>query len=199
MTANATATAGVQPDHTLSQFELDRARLYLEQTKILIVGAIRHISEAQWKFKPGPDRWSIAEIVEHIIAVQERVLGPVRQKLESASITPVHPDYKQVDDIVIYQIPNRLSKFPTPAQPAGDLGRSDAIDKVLAHYGALTQYLETTPGLRNRSIESPPLKAVSRGAYDMMDGYQWILAVAAHTERHTKQVLEVMAEPAFPA
>jgi hypothetical protein len=31
-----------------------------------------------------------------------------------------------------------------------------------------------------------------------MDGYQWILAAAARTERHTKQILEVKAEAGFP-
>jgi hypothetical protein len=32
-----------------------------------------------------------------------------------------------------------------------------------------------------------------------MDGYQWVLATAAHTERHTKQILEVKSDPNFPA
>jgi hypothetical protein len=191
-------TAAVEPTQALSQFELERARLYLEQTKILIVGALRNLSEAQWKFKPGPDRWSIAEIAEHIIFVQERVLGPVREKLENTPVTAVHADYKQVDDIIIYQFPNRLTRFPAPVQPAGDLSLSDAIARVLANYAGLNEYLETSPSLRDHSIESFPLKAVSNDAYDMTDGYQWILAVAAHTERHTKQVLEVIAESGFP-
>ena len=47
--------------------------------------------------------------------------------------------------------------------------------------------------------ESPPLKAITKGALNSMDGYQWLLAAAAHTERHTKQILEVKANPNFPA
>jgi len=31
-----------------------------------------------------------------------------------------------------------------------------------------------------------------------MDAYQWILFIAAHSERHTKQLLEVKADPNFP-
>jgi hypothetical protein len=31
-----------------------------------------------------------------------------------------------------------------------------------------------------------------------LDGYDWILAVAAHTARHTQQILEVKADPGFP-
>ena len=199
MTSNAMATAAVQPTEALGQIELDRARLYLEQTRILIVGAIRNVSDLQWNFKPGPDRWSIAEIVEHIVVVQERVLGPLREQLESAPVTPVHPDHKHVDDMIIYQIPSRLAKFPSPLQPDGGISRSDAMERLSANYEALNRRLETTPDLRNHSIESAPLKAISHDVYSSMDGYQWILAVAAHTERHTKQVVEVMADPAFPA
>jgi hypothetical protein len=199
MTPNTLETAHLAADHTLTQAELDRARLYLDQTKSGMVGATRHLSDAQWKYKPGPDRWSTAEIVEHVILVQERVLGTLRNKLDQAPVTPPHPDYRRVDDIVIYQIPSRLSKFPSPAQPAGDLARSDALKRFLTNCARLNQYLETTPGLRNRSVEAPPVKAVSGGAYETMDGYQWILAAAAHTERHTKQVLEVMADPGFPS
>ncbi len=127
------------------------------------------------------------------------MLGPLRDKLTQAPATPAHPDYRRVDDIVIYQIPNRLTKFPSPAQPAGDLERPQALERLLTNYARMNEQLESTPWLRNRSTEAPPLKAVSGGAYDTMDGYQWILAAAAHTERHTKQVLEVMADPGFPS
>ena len=60
------------------------------------------------------------------------------------------------------------------------------------------EYLESTQDLRQHVLESPPLKAVSKGEHQVMDSYQWILAVAAHTERHTKQILEVKADANFP-
>ena len=31
-----------------------------------------------------------------------------------------------------------------------------------------------------------------------LDGYQWILLISAHSERHTKQIEEVKADPNFP-
>jgi hypothetical protein len=199
MKANAFApdSAAAVQNHTLTQPELDRARLYLEQTKIGILGSTRNLSAAQWSFKPGHDRWSIAEIVEHVIFVQDRVLGPIWETLENSREVALHPDHKQVDDIIVYQFPNRLSKFPAPAQPAGGLACSEALDRLLENYSRLNDYLEK-PGLRLRSLEAPPLRAISSGAFERMDGYQWILATSAHTERHTKQILEVMAEPHYP-
>jgi hypothetical protein len=55
------------------------------------------------------------------------------------------------------------------------------------------------PGLRDHALDSPPLKPISEGAYSVMDGYQWILAAAAHAQRHTKQILDVIADDSFPA
>lgn len=197
-----TATISAQPavvNQQLSGSELDRARLYLEQTHHGVIGAIKLLSEPQWTFKPAADRWSIAETVEHIVFVLEVVLGPIRDQLVAAPSAPANPAYSQIDDIVIGRFPGRLAKFPSPQPPAGGFARSEALARIATNYARLKEYLETTPDLRHHAIEARPLKAVSNGAFDSMDGYQWILAAAAHTERHTKQILEVIAETDFPA
>ncbi len=36
------------------------------------------------------------------------------------------------------------------------------------------------------------------GPVGNMDGYQFILFIAAHSERHVKQIKEVEADPSFP-
>ena len=183
----------------LSASELDRARLYLEQTHNGVIGAIKLLSESQWSFKPAADRWSIAENVEHIVFVLEVVLGPIRDQLAAAPWAPVNPAYSQIDEMVIGRFPGRLAKFPSPQPPAGGFARTEALGRIAKNYARLNEYLETTPALRHHTIEARPLKAVSNGIFDSMDGYQWIVAAAAHTERHTKQILEVIAEPEFPA
>jgi hypothetical protein len=185
----------------LTPSEIDQAHLYLDQTRNGVIGATKGLSEAQWKFKPAPDRWSIAEIVEHMVVVQELVLGPVREQLAKTPVVSADRDYKHVDAVIVNQIPDRLQKFHAPEmlQPTGRWEPSVALDRLLKNYARLSEYLDSTPDLRQHLVDAPPLKAVSRGAYDSMDGYQWVLAAAAHTERHTKQILEVKADPNFPA
>ena len=196
-----TATPGEAStsEHKLTAQELDQARKFLEQTQNSVVGATRGLSDAQWKFKPAPDRWSIAEIVEHMVLAQDLVLGPTREKLAKAP-PPSGRDSKLVDAIVVNQIPDRTVKFKAPEflEPTGRWTPPVAMDRLVKNYAQLTEYLETTPDLRQHALDSPPLKAVSKGAYDAMDGYQWILAAAAHVERHTKQILEVKADADFP-
>jgi hypothetical protein len=194
-----TATTSTLTPTGLTSADLSQGRFFLEQTRDGLTGSAKMVTSAQWTFKPGAERWSIAEIVEHVIAVQERVIGMIRQQLASAPMPPPEQDCAVVDSIVIHQFPNRLSKFPSPMPSTAQLSKVEALRRYADNCAALTEMLAATPGLREHALDSPPLKAVSKGEYSVMDGYQWILAAAAHAERHTKQILEVIADDAFPA
>src|SRR5260370_34154787 len=100
--------------------ELEQGKSYLERTHGAVYAATSELSEAQWDFKPAPERWSIAEIVEHVVIVQELVLGPVADRLANAPLVENH-DAAKVDGIVLNQFPDRTRKFPAPerSQPTG--------------------------------------------------------------------------------
>lgn len=187
-------------EQKITSAEIDHARGYLREAELGVIGATRGMSDAQWKFKPAPDRWSAAEIVEHMVLVQELILGPVRTQLAQAP-APGQRNTKLIDSAVQTQLPDRSSKFQAPdvLKPTGRWTPSEALVRLKENDAKLVAYLETTPDVRQHAIEALPLKAVTKGAYDQMDGYQWVLGSAAHTERHTKQLLEVKADPNFPA
>jgi hypothetical protein len=204
MTASILAAAAVPiaspSEQWLTEQELEQARLFLQQTRSAVIGATKGLSESQWRFKPAPDQWSVAENLDHIVIVQERVLGPILAKLASEPAPFANRDYKAVDAMVIHQFPTRLAKFQAPefVRPADQIVPQELLDRLKTNYIRLMDYLESTPGLRRQAGEAAPLKAVSNGAYEVMDGYQWVLAAAAHAERHAKQMLEVMADDNFP-
>lgn len=191
-TLSATARAG------LSATDLSQGQLYIEQTRDGLLGSVRTLTPTQWNYKSTPDRWSIAENVEHVVAIHELVIGMIQQGLASAPPPPPEQDAAIVDSIVINQIPNRLVKFPSPVPVTCRFDKPGAIQRYLETCGTLTEMLSSTPELREHVLEAAPLKAISKGAYSVMDGYQWILASAAHAERHTKQILEVIATSTFP-
>ncbi len=199
-TSTSTAAAlAAQSGLTLS--ELQRANSHLWQSRDGVIAAITGLSEAQWHFKPSPDCWSIAEITEHVVFIQGIVLGTVRDRLPAAPPSPAGRNLQLVDALIIDQFPIRTAKFPAPefAQPKGDWSLTDALDRVTTGTKRLSECLESQPELRRHVLESAPLKAVSKGEYLVMDGYQWILAASAHTERHTHQILEVKAHSGYPA
>jgi hypothetical protein len=185
---------------TLQSADLDQARQYFDFTRGRVIEVTRGLSEPQWKFKPAPDRWSIAEILEHMVIVQERVFGPVREQLAQAPAPPADRDNRQIDAIVFEKIPDRSIKAKAPdfIAPTGTWTLPAALDRLLRNYERLAEFVESSPGLREHILESPPLKIVTNGAFQTMDGYQWALTVAAHDERHVRQILEVKADPNYP-
>ena len=185
---------------TLQCTDIDQARDYFAATEKLVRKTTSGLSETQWRFKPAADRWSIAEILEHMVIVQERILGPIREQIAQAPPPAADRNHEAVDRIVFEKIPDRSIKAKAPEfiAPTGNLSPEDALDRLRRNYERLAAYVESTPDLRAHALEAPPLRIVTNGEYTMMDGYQWALTVAAHDERHVRQMLEVKGDPDYP-
>jgi hypothetical protein len=177
---------------TLSQADLDRGLQYLETTKKNIVEATRGLSDAQWNFKPSPFRWSIAQAMEHIALSEDLLREMVEDQIKKAPPAPDR-DLKKTDDMVLEVIPDRSKKFQAPEQlrPTNHFGSPEAALKHFLESRAKTvELLKNTPDLRAHAVDS--------GLFKKLDAYQRILFIGAHSERHTKQILEVRADPTFP-
>lgn len=177
----------------LTQAEKERALQYLESTKANIVEATKGLSAAQWNFKSAPDRWSIAQVMEHIAASEDFIRdGLLMEKVMVSPQGPPGRDVKQIDDAVVKLIPDRSHKAqaPDPLQPRNRFGSpQESLKHFLESRATTEQYLKTTAGLRDHVMDGPVGK---------MDGYEFILFIAAHSERHTKQIEEVKEDPTFP-
>ncbi|HLH09684.1 MAG TPA: DinB family protein [Terriglobales bacterium] len=186
---------------TLESTELAQAHQYFAFTRGRLVDATTGLSEAQWRFKPAPDRWSIQEILEHLAIVHERVFARIRQELPNGRTRPDAFNSQQVDAVVMQKIPDRsiTAKAPDFIAPTGVLSPSESLERIFHSYERLSDYLESTPDLRDHVLESPPLRVVTNGEHTLSDGYQWALTLAGHDERHVRQIEEVKADPKYPA
>src|SRR5262249_28108934 len=176
----------------LSQADRDRAIKYLETTRDNILEATKGLSEAQWNYKPTVFRWSVAQCVEHIAASEDLLRGILEQQVLKAPAAPDR-DVKAVDERVLAVIPDRSFKVqaPPPLRPTNRYSSPDAALKQFVESRAKTlELLKNTPDLRAHAIDNPIFKK--------LDGYEWVLFIAAHSERHTKQLNEVKADAKFP-
>jgi hypothetical protein len=179
----------------LSQADKDRALQYLETTKSGVVNATKGLSDVQWNFKSAPDRWSIAEVMEHLAATEDMIRGLVQEQVMKTAAIPARDpaELKKIDDSVIAMVPDRSHKMqaPDPLKPTNRFGSPEEAEKHFVDSRATTEeYLKSTPDLRAHAIDSPMGMK--------LDAYEWVLLIAAHSERHTKQILEVKADPNFP-
>jgi hypothetical protein len=178
----------------VSQADKDRALQYLESTKKGVMDATRGLSDAQWNFKPAPDRWSLAELIEHLAAAEDMLRGVTQEQIMKSPAVPVRSaeEIKKSDEMVLTMVPDRSHKVqaPEPLKPTNRFGSPAEAQKHFAESRIETEeYLKNTPGLRAHLGDSPLGK---------LDGYEFVLFTAAHSERHTKQMLEVRADPNFP-
>ncbi|MEK6301681.1 MAG: DinB family protein [Acidobacteriota bacterium] len=177
---------------TLSQPDLDRALQYLERTKKDVADATRGLSEAQWNFRSSPFKWSVAQAMEHIAASEDLLRQVAEDQIKKAPPAPDR-DLKKTDDMVLEVIPDRSKKFQAPEQlrPTNQFGSPEAALKHFLESRAKTiDLLKNTPDLRAHAVDS--------GLFKKLDAYQRILFIGAHSERHTKQLNEVKADPKFP-
>jgi hypothetical protein len=178
---------------TLTQADRDKAMKYLESTKQGVVDATKGLSPAQWNFKAAPDRWSIAEVTEHIAAGEDYLRGMVVEKVMVAPARPAGEDVAAIDAAVLQNVPDRSQKkqAPDPLKPTNRFGSPQGTLQHFVETRATTEdFLTKTQDLREHAIDSPFGKK--------LDGYEWVLFIAAHSDRHTKQILEVKADPNFP-
>jgi hypothetical protein len=187
----ACASAGAVRGQEVTQAEKDRALQYLESTKKGVLEATKGLSDAQWNFKAGPDRWSIAQVMEHIAAAEDFIRGMDAEQVMKAPAV-ADRDLKKSDDAVMANVPDRSHKLqaPEPLVPTNRFGSPQgSIQHFVESRAKTEEFLKTTSGLRDHVTDSPMGK---------LDAYEFVLLIAAHSERHTKQILEVKADPNYP-
>jgi DinB family protein len=178
---------------SVTQADRDRALKYLESTKQGVLDATSGLSEAQWNFKPGPDRWSVAEVTEHIATAEGFLRGMIVEKVMTAPPRPDGDDVTAIDELVLTAVPDRTQhrQAPEPLKPANQYGSPQGSLKQFIESRSVTEdFLRTHDDLRAHAIDSPLGKK--------LDAYEWVLFIGAHSARHTKQILEVKADPNFP-
>jgi hypothetical protein len=131
--------------------------------------------------------------MEHIAAAEDLLRdGLLKQQVMVGPAGDPARDVKTIDAGVEAMVPDRSHKVqaPEPLVPTNRYGSPEASIKHFLESRSITEdYLRSTPGLRDHVGDSPLGK---------IDGYESILLIAAHSERHVKQILEVKADPNFP-
>ena len=173
---------GVTPEQTA------KASRYLAETRDALVKSVSGLAAAQWNFKPVPDCWSAAEIVEHVTLIEKAIHGIVA-RMKDALPAPADFEQEVIDEFISSKIPERSTKFKAPEQfHPGRWSGPEALQYFLeSRQHTIT--LLSAPSLRGHVIPHP--------VCGPWDGYHWLLAAAAHSARHTAQICEIKADPSF--
>src|SRR5262249_27467497 len=126
---------------------------------------------------------------------EDMLFGMIQEKVMTAPAGSPRSaeEIKKTDEGILAMVPDRSHKVqaPEPLKPTNRFGSPQGSEKHFLESRAKTkQSLKNTPALRAHVTDAP-----MGGRFD---GYEWILLLAAHSERHTKQIFEVKTDPNFP-
>lgn len=170
-----------------------KALSYLHATRKMFLDEIAGLSPRQWTFKPAPDRWSVAECAEHIALTEEFLWNHVAKTVLTLPPAAAKREVTEADDeAVIARMTDRGSpaQAPEPLRPSERFaGPGEVIAAFKDRRDRTTAFIRDTQEDLRARVSAPPRE---------LDAYQWILMLAAHSERHTLQIREVKAHPEFP-
>ena len=167
---------------------------YLKETKDKFVKEISGLSESQLNFKSSPEKWSIAEVAEHIIIAEDFVFSLITDKVVKAPAPIGKENFRINDQAIIAVATNRNIKVKTGEilEPNGRWKtKNDLLNGFEKTREKTVLFFETTKeDLRNHFAVNPVI--------GMVDAYQWFIFLTAHSERHLAQIEELKTNPKFP-
>lgn len=178
----------------LTKKEKKIALNYLEQTRDDLQNTVGGLSEDQMNFKPAENRWSVKECLQHIAAAENGLWQWCEGTIKASANPEKRADIKVSDDQLIKMISDRSVKATAPEELRPDkspyVTALDALNGFKASREKLMKYVKSTKeDLRNHVAQAP---------FGAVDAYQLVLFIGAHSNRHTQQIAEVLADPNFP-
>jgi DinB superfamily len=216
------ATGAFQPSG-LDDSERAYLVAHLEMTRQFVIDATQGLTREQWLYSPGPAKWSIAQCVDHLAHTEEFVLEMVRHRLLKSE-KPIEPFPslshsappataptgrlpKSADALLIRAMTDRTAAVRTPAESRPPIEEvaprveikdpRTALDAFLKVRSALISYARSTQDDLRGHYTYTRLPGYYPD-FEFHDGYQWLLRMSAHTERHLMQIHEVKASSGYP-
>ncbi len=158
---------------------------------------LHELDPQQARFKPTPDEWSVAEILEHLAKVDRALVTRIDKKLveleqtgpgngQSRSFFPFSVDH------ISEQAKDRKFKSPEPVLPLAGLPIDESFAKLQSSRADL---IAMQPRIEARDLSKTTFPHFVFGELNV---YQWLAFFGLHENRHRKQIDRLMSTPHFP-
>jgi len=169
--------------------QLEHVVKILEDSQGELEHSLKGLDEEFCSAKPATGGWSIAEIVEHLAIIEDRVPRMLQAKLPALEPASDASNGHWKDAELVQQTQSNINKVDAP----------EAL-KPTGHYRSCREALTAFNGLRQTTLayaaSAPPYlrgRLLPHPLFGPLDGRQWLLALGAHTQRHVKQIEAIKA------
>ena len=184
----------ITSDNPLTQKERKFATDLLKDTQKSLVKSFEGLSPEQLNFKASDSTWSVDGCIKHIAVADKTLWSAVEDALSKPANPEKRADIKVTDEQLVGFLENRTQKVKTMdmMKPENSPFKSteEALTSINESVKKISDFIDTTTqDMRNHVVTLP---------FGTFDAYQVTLIIGSHTNRHTQQIDEVKAQPAFP-
>jgi DinB superfamily len=189
----------VTPGRPTLTLEIDQFRNQFEQLSAEADALTDPLADEQFVWRPGPDRWSIAECIDHLNATARVYLPSLDEGISDAIRRGVYGEgpfkYNWLGRLSVRfgDMPVRL-KAPDDVQPGTGRTRREILNAFRAYQVQYIDRLRQANGVDlARARVRMPVSSWLR--IPLGSGFQLMLA---HTRRHLAQARRVLDAESFP-
>ncbi len=178
----------------LTEMEKTKMKNILNSSLMKFNGTVSYLSETHLNFRPAPEKWTIAECIEHISLAELEFPNILEREMQK----PANPSSRSKicieDDEIQPKMTSRKwkAKSPEKFKPSNKFSNpKEVITAVQIQRSRTIIYIETTKDdLRNHYWKHPLIGEI--------DLYQTLLLMSAHLERHIAQIENIKSSDGFP-
>jgi hypothetical protein len=161
----------------------------LEGSRERVRELLNGISQEGINRRPADGTWTALECAEHLVLSEETLLHLVRGEILNGAPDPtLQLELQGRDGVIVAAMNDRSQKIKTldALVPRGKYsGAAPVLDAFLARRAATLDFVRTSRAPLH--YHAAPLEGLG-----LLDGYHWLLLMAAHTDRHVGQMRDAI-------
>jgi hypothetical protein len=168
---------------------------WLEESHLEFLSAVENLSEAQWRWKPSSERWSVAETAEHIVLTEAALFARVQWTITRSADAGWEEKTTGKTEFIERVMAPRAGRAQAPEAliPRGPITAAQVRERFEQQRIAIVKFAkETNVALKTFTAMHP------MPVFGVLNAYQWLIYALLHTIRHNKQIAEVKATPGYP-
>ena len=163
---------------------------HLDENRAALRAAVETVPASLRETRPAADRWSVAEVLEHLTRVEDGVTRLLASKLAEARMTgalePERETSPVIDTVPRALLLDRTRRITAGDRvlPRGDLNSMSGLAALDSSRAKLRDLVVTYDGMSLGAVSHP------HPAFGVLDGYQWVTFIGTHEARHAAQIRE---------
>lgn len=168
------------------------ARLERQRTEVL--GSLHGLGPAQLRFRPTPDSWNLLDVIEHLVLIEERILGGLGTRPGPLPILERMRVGAGFALLTVWLRGGGRIRVPTGVvMPAGGVSLDELQGRWDVARAGLTNALERfTQADLGRPMTRHPIVGKLSPA-------QTLSFIRTHVAHHRPQLARIRSAPGFPA